>query len=182
MTPYKGFDVLLEAMKILQDRGGAVQLMAWVANLDKQPAEFQDRVRALLSETQDSVVLGGPFEPAEVPRLLASVDWLIVPSIWWEVGPNTLREAMTYRRPVICSDIGAMAERVTDGVNGLQFRAGDSASLADTIQRAVDDPDLWERLVAQIEPPPSLDEHRAAVTRIYEELLSRGRAGSAVPA
>ena len=31
-------------------------------------------------------------------------------------------EAFQYGRPVICSDIGGMSEKVTDGVNGLHFR------------------------------------------------------------
>ena len=33
-------------------------------------------------------------------------------------------------RPVICSDIGGMAEKVTDGVDGLHFRGGDPEDLA----------------------------------------------------
>lgn len=173
MTPYKGFDVLLEAMKILQARSADVQLVAWVANLEVQRAEFQDRVRTLLEDTADTVVLGGRYEQSELPALLGSVDWSIVPSVWWEVGPNSVREAMMYRRPVICSDIGAMAERVADGVNGLRFRVGDPVSLADTIQRAVDDPSLWDRLVGQIKSPRTLDEHRVAITGIYQELLGR---------
>ena len=49
-------------------------------------------------------------------------------------------------RPVICSDIGGMAEKVTDGVNGLHFAAGNPAQLAETIRLAVSTPGLWDRL------------------------------------
>ena len=46
---------------------------------------------------------------------MASVDWVVVPSIWWENSPLVIQEAFGYGRPVICSDIGGMAEKVTDG-------------------------------------------------------------------
>ena len=57
-----------------------------------------------------------------------------------------IQEAFKYGRPVICSDIGGMAEKVTPGVNGLHFRAGNALDLADRIEEAVESPGLWERL------------------------------------
>ena len=51
---------------------------------------------------------------------------MVVPSIWWETGPLVVLEAFQHGRPVICSDIGGMAEKVTDGVNGLHFRTRDA--------------------------------------------------------
>ena len=56
---------------------------------------------------------------------MARIDWVVVPSIWWETGPLVVMEAFQYGRPVICSDIGGMSEKVTDGVNGLHFRRRD---------------------------------------------------------
>jgi circadian clock protein KaiC len=48
---------------------------------------------------------------------MGEIDWVVVPSIWWETGPLTVLEAFQYGRPVICSDIGGMAEKVSHGVN-----------------------------------------------------------------
>ena len=50
---------------------------------------------------------------------MAEVDWVVVPSIWWENAPLVIQEAFRHRRPVICGDIGGMAEMVRDGVDGL---------------------------------------------------------------
>ena len=72
---------------------------------------------------------------------MASVDWVVVPSIWWENSPLVIQEAFLHGRPVICSDIGGMAEKVDDGVNGLHFRTGDPRSLAQAIRRATSSPD-----------------------------------------
>ena len=65
---------------------------------------------------------------------------MVVPSIWWETGPLVVMEAFQYGRPVICSDIGGMSERVTDGVNGLHFRRRDPDDLARKMQRAAETP------------------------------------------
>ena len=82
-------------------------------------------------------------------------------------------------RPVICSDIGGMAEKVTDGVNGLHFQVGDPAGLADTIMRAVDTPGLWEQLQSNIPPVYSMQEHTASLSSLYEELTgTRPRGGA----
>ena len=86
---------------------------------------------------------------------MEEVDWVIVPSIWWENSPLVIQEAFMYGRPVICSDIGGMAEKVTDGVNGLHFRRADPDSLAETMHRAATEEGLWEQLRVQQPGDPS---------------------------
>ena len=97
---------------------------------------------------------------------------MVVPSIWWENSPLVIQEAFHYGRPVICSDIGGMAEKVEHGVNGLHFRAGDAADLARTLEEAVATPGLWEQLRAGIRPVYGMDQHVAALEALYESLLS----------
>ncbi len=104
---------------------------------------------------------------------MAGVDWVVVPSIWWENSPLVIQEAFMHRRPVICSDIGGMAEKVRDGVNGLHFVVGDPYSLAEMIEYAVSAPELWDRLRGQIEGPYSMEAHLEVLTGAYEELLHR---------
>ncbi len=53
---------------------------------------------------------------------MQSIDWMIMPSIWWENSPIVIQEAFFHGRPIICSNIGGMAEKIADGVNGLHFR------------------------------------------------------------
>jgi glycosyltransferase involved in cell wall biosynthesis len=179
LTEFKGADVLLEAMKIVAAQDPDVQLVIRGANLDLQQEGFRTKIEALLEETADTVRSAGPYQHSELPRLMASVDWIVVPSIWWENAPLVIQEAMMHRRPVICSDIGGMAEKVRHGVTGLHFRARDPYSLADTIRRAAASPELWDQLRANITDPRSLEEHLEAITGIYNMLLDRGRVAEA---
>jgi glycosyltransferase involved in cell wall biosynthesis len=173
ITPFKGVDILLEAMKLLNDRRVQVELSIHGANLEFQRPDFREQIAALLDETATAVRFPGRYEQPELPGLLSGLDWVVVPSIWWETGPLVIHEALMHHRPVICSDIGSMPERITDGVNGLHFRAGDPYSLADTIERAVDTPGLWKQLRAGITDPYPMDAHLSTLTALYDRLLRR---------
>jgi glycosyltransferase involved in cell wall biosynthesis len=208
ITPYKGVDVLLKAMELIgsglggrdahsgdaavrrgqapkkadEVTGDAARPHLWLhgANLEGQSQEFQDQVRRLLDETRMTVTFAGPYDREDLGALMAEIDWVVVPSIWWENAPMVIQEAFQHGRPVICSDIGGMAEKVTDGVNGLHFRVGDPASLARTIRRAVTSPGLWETLRRGIPAVYSVEASVATLTTLYETLLDQAMSRVAV--
>jgi glycosyltransferase involved in cell wall biosynthesis len=168
VNPYKGFDVLLQAMQAL---GPALpKLRVHGANLDLQEHRFRDEIAALLAATP-GVTDVGPYPPERAGEMMAAVDWVVVPSVWWENSPLVIQEAFAAGRPVICSDVGGMAEKVADGVNGLHFRVGDPESLAATIRRAVGTPRLWEHLRKGIPPIHPMTDHAVVLTSTYESLL-----------
>ena len=199
LTPYKGVQVALEAMRHLSNdrvhddpllralesaagRPGAPEgdeeiarpeLRVHGANLDLQPGQFQNQVRALLEELRDAVHFVGRYDHAQLAGLMANVDWVVVPSIWWENSPLVIQEAFHFGRPVICSDIGGMAEKVAHGVNGLHFRAGDPVSLARTMRTALESPGLWEELRAGIAPVYRMTDHVTALMSTYRTLLAQ---------
>jgi hypothetical protein len=78
---------------------------------------------------------------------------------------------------VICSGVGGMAEKVTEGVDGLHFRMGDSRHLAARMIEAATTPGLRQRLAAGITPPQPMDAIVDAHIRLYEGLVKthRGR-------
>jgi glycosyltransferase involved in cell wall biosynthesis len=141
------------------------------ANLDLQVGDYRQRVADLLDRVGDRVTMMGSYRPSELPDLMEQVDWVVVPSVWWENAPLVIQEAFTHGRPVICSDIGGMAEKVTDGVDGLHFRTGDARSLARVLARAISEDGLWERLRSGITAVHSMDDHVARLTALYDDLL-----------
>jgi glycosyltransferase involved in cell wall biosynthesis len=168
-TPFKGADVLMEAMNLLAP--GEAELRLHGANLEYQPKPFQKRFGEMLERTAGSVTMVGRYAHEDLPLLMANVDWVVVPSIWWENSPLVIQEAFAHGRPVICSDIGGMAEKVSHEVNGLHFRAGDAASLAETIRRATATPGLWERLAANVPAVYDIGDQVGVMERLYDEVL-----------
>ena len=53
-----------------------------------------------------------------IPAFLATLDILAVPSHWMETGPIVVLEAQAMGVPVMGADLGGIAERVRDGIDG----------------------------------------------------------------
>jgi len=138
---YKGGEVLVRALNRLAGRNAI--LYVWGAfEPDKDP---HHRDLAALA-TAGNVVFRGRFDNSRLAEVYADLDVLVVPSLWAENAPVTIREAFLTRTPVVTSGIGGMAESVRDGVDGLHFRVGDDADLARTLARFVDEPSLLATL------------------------------------
>jgi glycosyltransferase involved in cell wall biosynthesis len=102
----------------------------------------------------------------QIESRMLRIDWCLVPSIWWEAFMLVISEARMFKRPVICSNVGAMAERVEHNVDGLQFQMADPRSLAAAMQRAATEPGLWQKLSMAAPSAPS----RANVVTAYRAL------------
>jgi glycosyltransferase involved in cell wall biosynthesis len=169
---FEGTEILLRAMRRVRERAPDAHLWFHCTNLDRYSDRRQQRFWTLLNEA-GNVSFVGSWDRAGLPELMSNVDWVVVPSRWWEGSPLVIQDAFLYGRPVICSDIGAMAEKVAHEVNGLHFTAANPASLADAICRAVGDPGLWDGLRNGIAPVYGMDDHVASLIAIYRELLER---------
>jgi glycosyltransferase involved in cell wall biosynthesis len=174
-NPYKGVETLLTAMASFAGRRPDIQLRLHGANLDQQTPEFQETFAELLEQAEANVTLVGPYQPSDLPWLMREIDWVVVSSRWWENSPLVIQEAFMQRRPVICSGIGGMAEKVTNELNGLHFSVGDADSMAAVIERAATEEGLWERLCEGIPDILTVDEHIESLTRMYRSLLEGRR-------
>ena len=115
------------------------------------------------------VTFNGSYHVDQLQQRMARIDWCIVPSIWWEAFGLVISEAWAYGKPVICSNVGAMAERVADEVDGLLFEMGDAGALAAAIQRACTEDGLWQRLHDALPQPPTRAEMADGFLRLYRE-------------
>jgi glycosyltransferase involved in cell wall biosynthesis len=86
------------------------------------------------------VTFAPPVEPARVFEYLHSVDVLCCPSQTLEGGPTVALEAMGVGTPVIATRIGALAELITDGVNGRLVPPGDWRALSQALAAVAADP------------------------------------------
>jgi glycosyltransferase involved in cell wall biosynthesis len=176
LTPFKGVDVLIDAVSRVPEDiwGDDACLMIFGGNLERQPPDFQERLKKLIDDAGRRVRFYGAYQNADMPRLIRSVDWVVMPSTWWENSPLVIQEALHHRRPIICSDIGGMAEKVRDGKDGLHFRAGSAQDLADRMAEVLmSDPQAWDRLRASMRQPTSHIDCAREHVELYRRLLRR---------
>lgn len=170
IAPHKGVLVALAAAARI--RSASVSL-AVHGGMHFQDDQFKARFADALAAAKGTARWHGPYKRDDIARLMAAVGWVVVPSTWWENAPLVILEAFRQRRPVICSDIGGMAEMVEDGVSGLHFRAGDAADLARAMHRAATECGLREMLQRGLPEVPELSQSAASHARLYDEVLAK---------
>ncbi len=175
LTPYKGADVLIDAVTRIPDAvwGEDAILLVYGGNLERQPQAYQDKFAKLVESAGRRVRFCGAFQNSEMPNLMRSVDWVVMPSVWWENSPIVIQEAFFHGRPILSSNLGGMAEKITDEVDGLHFRAGSPEDLVDCMTRALSEPDLWSRLRGGITTPLNHIDCAATHVALYQRLIAK---------
>lgn len=78
-------------------------------------------------------------------RFYEDADIFVAPS-FDEAFPLVNLEAMQFALPVVATNVGGVTEEVLDGENGLIAKTGDSASLADCLEKLMKDGELRRRM------------------------------------
>lgn len=160
---YKGLHVLSEALEALTpDQLSRIDLSIFA--LDGETTEHLFR---RMEPRLAGLTYACGYGYHDIPWLLGGKDLTVVSSVWWDNAPQTVMESMACGVPVIGSEIGGIPDFVTDGVNGLLFRANDHQDLARRLAEVVADPWMLSRLRANVRPPKSIEAHAAEMERIY---------------
>lgn len=179
INPFKGVDIILQAAELIARTPALADrvLIRIHGNIVGQEAGFADRFRDAVA-THACLEYVGPYENNNVGRLMQLCDYVLVPSTWWENSPVVIQEAFQADRPVICTGIGGMAEKVPDDVAGLHFRVGDPHDLMRVLARA-SAPDVHGRLRAGL--PRVSDTRRMAEEYLAAFARFAGTAGETEP-
>jgi glycosyltransferase involved in cell wall biosynthesis len=170
-TYAKGLAVLVDALGLLTRAWrGRVHLAAFGAGV---PA-IAPRI-APIRDSLAGVELGGAYDRADVPRLVAGRHFGVVPSVWWDNGPQSAIEMRSLGLPVIGAAIGGIPDIIEDGREGLLFRANDRHDLARVLAGVIREPGLSARVRARMRPWPTMGEHAGALASVYAEALSSRR-------
>ncbi|HET8797045.1 MAG TPA: glycosyltransferase, partial [Thermoanaerobaculia bacterium] len=164
IAPHKGVHVAAAAAGAA---GGAATLHVW------GDAGALPEYAASLAGA--NVVLEGTFTEEEKPRVYASMDVLLVPSIGLESFGLAAREAMACGVPVIATEGGALADLFAEGLCGELVPPGDVDALAAVLRRVAEDPSIVDRWRAQLPRPKRVDEHAREIESVYRTLLAERR-------
>ncbi len=173
LRPEKGYDVLLDAVRLLADRGVPVHVAA--VGWGQLEDELRHR-RDALGIAERLQFLG---QRDDVLRLLAGSDAFVLASRQ-EGLPVSLMEATSMGLPIVGTAVGGVPQVIADGVDGLIVPPGNPERLADALQRIVSDPDLRQRLGRAAKEKSTMFDVRGAsrvIEGIYLEVAADGRAG-----
>ena len=170
----KGARYLLEATKILADRGVNFHLTF----KDRLDADMAPRMIADLG-IGDRVTFLGRLSVEELARLYGESEVLVSPSLYEGFGLPAA-EAMACGTPVVATTAGAFPEVIADGETGVLVPPGDARALADAIQSLLEDSPRRAAMgaagVRRIEQRFSWAVCAARTAELYDDVLAkRGR-------
>lgn len=171
LHPVKGFDVLLQAIERLGERGVALRLVVMGARQPghEEHADALERHRRTAGLV-DVVDFAGYCES---PFARWSDTAVYVQPSRHETFGLAVAEAMTAGLPVVVSEIGGLAELVEPDRTGLLVPPGDPVALADAIERLLVDRNLAARLASagRAEIAARFGSGVDATVAVYEEAL-----------
>ncbi|MCX6645488.1 MAG: glycosyltransferase [bacterium] len=130
-----GPDVLIEATRVLRDRGYNIRTILAGDGEDLEELRTLARERGV----HHLVDFLGYVPNDEVPSFLASLDVSCMPSRSESLGVAAL-ESQAMEIPVVASRTGGIPEAVLDGLTGILVTPGDPVALADGIASLLDNP------------------------------------------
>jgi glycosyltransferase involved in cell wall biosynthesis len=121
----------------------------------------------------------GNMHRDEVIALMRQAELLVFPSVWIESFGMVIVEAFSVGLPVITSRLGAMAELVKDGRNGLHFESGNPKDLASKVEWALTHPkemaEMGKAARKEYEKKYSAEINYRMLIEIYETAIERAR-------
>jgi glycosyltransferase involved in cell wall biosynthesis len=170
LSAEKGFDVLIQSVARLLERGVDVEL--WIAGDGDQRSSLE----ALIRKQKDPDrfrLLGHRHDTTD---LFQAMDAFALSSLR-EGLPNVVLEAMALEVPVVATRIAGVPRVVRDQENGLLVEPSNVDELTSAIHRLLSDDTLRQQYSKNgrdlIEREFSFDKRMLKVSRLYDELLAK---------
>ncbi len=171
MHPIKGYNLLLDACKLLADTGLQFELtMVGDGPLMNPMRSAVDRLGL-----GDRVRLAGAVPQEQIQPYFDRADAMVVSS-FMEGVPVVLMEAMAKELGVVATRVGGIPELVEHGVSGFVVDSGSACALAGSIRAYAADPDLCRRhgVVGRgrVSDQYSIGATAEGMTRLFERFLN----------
>ena len=132
LAPEKGFEFLIEAIKIVVEQGFIVELHIIG---DGPSRAILEHLAQTIGITEHVHFLGAVDESTKMRELYAA-DLFVLPSLA-EGLPSSITEAMAVGVPVVATNIAGISELVEHGRTGLLVRPSDPHALAEAIKKMI---------------------------------------------
>lgn len=169
VLPSKGVHVLIDAFRRVGSSDRLLDIHGPLLPFHNDHT-YGERLEEMAHDWKAQITFHGAYAPDQAPGILAGLDALVVPSIWYETYCMVIREGFLAGVPVIASNFGAMADAIEHERTGLLFQMGDAVDLADKIDRLARDRELCARLADSEKRVNSVEKNGQQTVSLYERL------------
>lgn len=162
IASHKGTDLLIDAFRRLPR--GTAELFIF------GPEDQSPTYMAGLRKSADGYAVSfmGTFPKQAMASILAGIDFVVIPSRWYENSPLILLYALASHTPVIVSDVDGLTEFTEQGKNGYVFERGSVDDLARILHNIIADPAQSLAMGASTQYTRTTEAMTAEVCEIYK--------------
>lgn len=177
----KGFPYLIDACKILKERGREFRCV--IAGSGPDEGLLRERIRTLGLDDRVSMT-GKALQQEKIPEFMHAGDVFVLACVWAEDGdvdglPQLTMEAMGCGLPAVTTRLVGNPDLVVHERTGLLVEPNNAQELADALARMMDDPELRANLAAA---GRKFVLEKFDITTSLEPLIARYRAALDLPA
>jgi glycosyltransferase involved in cell wall biosynthesis len=152
-VPKDSFVILFGCVKIDDDRKGGKQFLEAINVLKNLIQHRNGTILTFGTSPSDfgsqfgirQINLGKILDERLMPIVYSCADTFVAPSLYDNL-PNTVIEAMSCSTAVVSCWTGGIPDVITDGLNGLLSKPGDSHSLSQALKTIIEDNVLRDQI------------------------------------
>jgi glycosyltransferase involved in cell wall biosynthesis len=139
---HKGIVFLAETfLRFLREGGRGVLHIAGAGSQAERLKEF--------ARGRHTILLHGKIAREDLPKLFATADVTVVPSLCYENSPTVIFESFSFGVPVLASNVEGIAELIQEGENGMTFATENQVSLLEKLRWCAEHHDALHRMSAK---------------------------------
>ena len=116
-SKHKGGDLFLELVDYCASKNAPIDFTFY----GKLEQPYDQRVKG------KPIRIGGPYRPADIPRIMSETDIGVAMPIWEDNGPQVVMEMINYATPVLATAVGGIPDFIPVG-GGFMFNPDDPES------------------------------------------------------
>lgn len=167
IAPHKGTDLLVEAFCRLPP--GKSELHIYGAESQSPTYTQAMKERSI----NFPVFFQGTFQAEQMRSVLDELDFLVIPSTWYENSPLVLLDALASHTPVIVSDVEGLTEFLEPGENGYAFARGSIDDLERVMRQIITAPESARQLSLTTNYSKSSMDMTEEVVAIYNSIITK---------
>lgn len=128
LTYHKGVQNLINSFREIKNNNLLLEIVG--------DGIYRNELEKLAGEDK-RIIFHGKLPYKKTQEFYEKVDFLVVPSIWYEVFGTIILESFRKGTPVIGARIGAIPELIRENETGFLFNAGDEKDLRRSLEKAI---------------------------------------------
>lgn len=177
ITPRKGFDRLLDALRSLPEelRGKITVLAVGAADYyNYEKTDYINKMEEISKGVGTKIIFTGYIPHQEIVNYFCCADILVFPSIEEEGMPLTILEAQSVGLPVIASDVGGIAEVILHEQTGFIYsHLSEAPILSHYIEVLCNNPSLQREFAQRARDHIKANFTRERMARDFSNVLGK---------